>query len=918
MSGGSDLDLAVNFYGNSSGAVKATGDVATGLRDVAKAEAEAAAAGGQTTVATEALAAAHKAAGAAAGGHNSALHSFAQGMRGAAGASMALEGQMRHAGHAIVGLAQGFEQLKGGMGPWMLLTLVVGTAVDLLVKKLKDFKSETTLMKEHVQSQIDAMAQAAETSLKNMTDAAKAAEKALMDVGKTAAESAQLEAANNLGALVDLQNRLKSDLPSAIQTATQAFIRWQDAQRTGYAPAIAAAKAEMDRLRDVASLLSGRAQHIDAEVDAAQGAYNLATKRLQSERELEEHRRSAAEIDKAIALQNEQNVRNAHNELKERKDLLDVLREISRVQPGLLVSPTGMALGATGVMGGLSLGTNLADAYDAQKQKLTDQLDELIPKVKAGDEAAYNAAFKVAQQLIALANAAGTAKEKIAAQAALQGVVNDSVAAWNRDTAGTSAIANARADMIALVHDGIAKPVKEASAIVGTLSVNLPRAAGDLNALVQIQDDAYKQWFSDMQQISEAVGKVGTAAISGNLGSFLGGQAGSAIGSGVGAALGDPTGIAGGAIGGALGSAVGDLVDKLKPFADAGGTFMKVLGDVAQAFAPLALPLQIFGQFLDVLARQSLPIWIRGIEIFATALEGVLFVLEPVVTVLVALYDAYQLLVDVVATPLTSGINAVASGMVWMAQGMTGVINQLIQFAGWLGIATGQKVNTGDIYGFGCFVGGTPVDVPAGQMNIELVKIGDFVDAWDEFGMTEEACRVTAVHAYDVEETLTLIIDGVTIVTTPEHPFRCEGAWRRAGALVVGCYLVGKGGKPLLLTSMRKTGPARVYNITVDGAHTFYVGACHALVHNKDSKHDQLAAAKENAKALRENTRALQAQQNNLPPGVKVSGYAFNAAPTIIVVNSIAQTEAELRKRGFVRTGAIASVISGRRGDQKG
>jgi hypothetical protein len=79
-----------------------------------------------------------------------------------------------------------------------------------------------------------------------------------------------------------------------------------------------------------------------------------------------------------------------------------------------------------------------------------------------------------------------------------------------------------------------------------------------------------------------------------------------------------------------------------------------------------------------------------------------------------------------------------------------------------------------------------------------------------------------------------LVIDGEIVQTTPEHPFYiADGEWINAADLQVGDQirnLEGEHGTVERVTVITQT--ETMYNLTVDEAHTFFVGDGAWLVHN--------------------------------------------------------------------------------------
>jgi hypothetical protein len=105
---------------------------------------------------------------------------------------------------------------------------------------------------------------------------------------------------------------------------------------------------------------------------------------------------------------------------------------------------------------------------------------------------------------------------------------------------------------------------------------------------------------------------------------------------------------------------------------------------------------------------------------------------------------------------------------------------------------------------------------------------------------------ITAFHENLDPVTINLTIDndptddqpGLVLETTPEHPFYVNGTWVNAGDLTVGTVLTSFDGEDGIIQLGTITATERIeqeqimYNLTVDTAHTFFVGEGQWLVHN--------------------------------------------------------------------------------------
>ena len=137
-----------------------------------------------------------------------------------------------------------------------------------------------------------------------------------------------------------------------------------------------------------------------------------------------------------------------------------------------------------------------------------------------------------------------------------------------------------------------------------------------------------------------------------------------------------------------------------------------------------------------------------------------------------------------------------------------------------------------------CFAAGTPIRTPEGSKPIEALQPGDLVLSRGEHDPEG------AVSPKVVEEVfqrtgrvwLLRLEGGVTIRTTPEHPFfpLRTMAWTPAAELQVGDVLCGETGD-VRVEAIEDTGEyASVYNCRVADWHTYFVGCqeCGVWAHN--------------------------------------------------------------------------------------
>lgn len=143
------------------------------------------------------------------------------------------------------------------------------------------------------------------------------------------------------------------------------------------------------------------------------------------------------------------------------------------------------------------------------------------------------------------------------------------------------------------------------------------------------------------------------------------------------------------------------------------------------------------------------------------------------------------------------------------------------------------------IPGANSFVPGTGVLMADGSRRaIENVTVGELVLATDPASGRTESRQVTDVIVGDGEKKLVEVAtDGGTIVATEGHPFWVASLrrWVEAKDLEPGYAFETADHRPAVVTGVRRWSErTRVYNLTVDALHTYYVfaGDTAVLVHN--------------------------------------------------------------------------------------
>lgn len=145
----------------------------------------------------------------------------------------------------------------------------------------------------------------------------------------------------------------------------------------------------------------------------------------------------------------------------------------------------------------------------------------------------------------------------------------------------------------------------------------------------------------------------------------------------------------------------------------------------------------------------------------------------------------------------------------------------------------------------------TLVATAAGFAPIGELRVGDQVLAYNEATGKAGPYPVTATMVHLDPEIVMLTIDGDLIETTPEHPFyvmarapwlaegQTVGHWTNAEDLDVGDDVRRIDGSAGAVESVEVVFADQwMYNLTVDVAHTFFVGHGGWLVHNENTEPD--------------------------------------------------------------------------------
>lgn len=233
--------------------------------------------------------------------------------------------------------------------------------------------------------------------------------------------------------------------------------------------------------------------------------------------------------------------------------------------------------------------------------------------------------------------------------------------------------------------------------------------------------------------------------------------------------------------------------------------------------------------------------------------------------------------VGVVGAPFTGGASLAGSTALKIGarQAIKAGAKQLAKKAGKEALEAGAKqaaemisklsmrsLSKGRLCVFACFPAGTPVAVRNGHKNIEDLRAGDEVWAYNETTGETSLHAISYVWERNVHMLVTIHAGTEKITTTADHPFYADGAWKEAGLLEPGNTLQRRDGKQVVVMAVefhynRENAPAsllqtgaghqledigsadeadenswKVYNFEVTGAHTYFVGDQEILVHN--------------------------------------------------------------------------------------
>lgn len=136
-----------------------------------------------------------------------------------------------------------------------------------------------------------------------------------------------------------------------------------------------------------------------------------------------------------------------------------------------------------------------------------------------------------------------------------------------------------------------------------------------------------------------------------------------------------------------------------------------------------------------------------------------------------------------------------------------------------------------------CFLAGTVVHTENGVAPVERLAEQELVLTRVPDLCIPAYARVQAIHVGETDTVVHVQLGDEVISTTPEHPFWViDRGWVRAGSLTSNHVLQDADGRNVAIVMVvmeHLARPVTVYNLTVGGSQTFFVGDARIRVHNK-------------------------------------------------------------------------------------
>ncbi|MBO7527846.1 MAG: hypothetical protein J6T74_08175 [Clostridia bacterium] len=161
-----------------------------------------------------------------------------------------------------------------------------------------------------------------------------------------------------------------------------------------------------------------------------------------------------------------------------------------------------------------------------------------------------------------------------------------------------------------------------------------------------------------------------------------------------------------------------------------------------------------------------------------------------------------------------------------------------------------------------CFIAGTQVQTVNGLVNIENIKVGDYVLSYNQETGENQYSKVIDIYQNTTDKLCQIEYGDTKLTSTLTHPYFVEGKWKQAKDVQVGNKLLLTNGEYITVKNINifDCEQINVYNLNVDETHTYY--AEDVLVHNVcgDALEDYINDTVYKTKEFQDATATIQAK----------------------------------------------------------